>query len=352
MGKTVERKPLKEVKVVEEKMKLLSFLTEGAVLVKNFERFQADRELLNEKSVELGLPPFKEREWPLSFRVYFVMKDLNDRRLKFEDESGKEKRIIITAFDEEDEEKNAVIYNFGYYVHKERKIKLFAKVVVYSVNGEEKMQIEFFNKEKPFHRELRKLFGDKLKFYVKRVSSREMSDYVNYVMSQESAYKVARNTYLVPREVAQSLTQLIKEIDAEYSEPPLFILEYATESARELIYESFEAKVRNFKKLTGEALVKKRKELLTLENTLSYFSRDYAPAQLLLSEIQEIIKRSYVEEALIILEKAEEGKVKTSKLKWIVENPDLPIDLKNRAMKLLATVPKKTVIIRKPKKVD
>ena len=313
----------------------------GIVLVKNFTRFRGNRNRVDQVVQRLGLPEY--RHWTPGEGFTYVVRDVQGRKI-----TDGENIWIVAAYGIGTRKNRRFIV--GAFPVQEKRAPKVRKIMEILVEEGDYRKIKINNQAvpEPIRGKIFSLIEEKECYYIRDISAREMSSYVNLVLHAEGAYKLAENIYLCYRETGEVLRELIRSVELEPY--PVFLqLEYTTEDAKELIYQSMAYEVRMLKNRPVEELSKKEKDVAQMLRTLVFFAKDYPAASGLKRELEELQEKIKVWKAEEEIRKAEEGRVNKKKLKEIAADESLPKDLRNKAAKILTEF-KQAVVIRKPKK--
>jgi len=313
----------------------------GIVLVKNFTRFRGNRNRIDEVVSNLGLPDY--RHWTPGEGFTYVVRDIQGKKI-----TDGENVWIVAAYGIGTRKNRRFVV--GAFPVQERKAPKVRKIMEIVVEEDDYRKIKINNRAVPeaIKEKIFSLIEEKEHYYIRDISAREMSAYVNVVLREEGAYKLAENIYLCYRETGEVLKRLVKSVEIEPY--PVFLqLEYTTEDAKELIYQSMAYEVRMLKNMSVEEVAKKEKDVVQMLRTLVFFAKDYPAAAGLKRELEELQEKVKVWKAEEEIKKAESGKVNKKRLKEIASDESLPEDLRKKAVKILTDF-KQAVVIRKPKK--
>jgi len=233
-------------------------------LIKDFENWKGNRELLKERLAEIGMPPL--RSWKLERKVLYAMRSLDcclssRGEISAKRVERKADEWIVGVFDGD-----------------------FIPVLRVSVEGGNL-------REEPLSRgelldEVYSLWRSRLSRYVDFVSSREMSEYVDDVaVPHFKGSKVAKNTYVLEEnEKLLSFVELVNGFS-----PALYLMEIRD---RDPVEEKLRKKARE---LVRRGNSKARHEAKRLIETLKFlqeegfeFSREIEMLSLLIGEPEEV----------------------------------------------------------------
>lgn len=220
----------------------------AVILVKDFEKFSADREELNERLRKAGLPVLGG--WRKSRCVLYAVRDLD----KLKCSCGQ-----IVAKKVGEDEFGSEIYRIG-VINGD-----FVPVLKITVKGTA-VEVEELCEDEELLEEILGKWQRKFSYYADNVSSREMSEYV--AVKAVPLFKgsaIARNTYIInDDEKAEKLAEIVNS----YS-PSLFLLRFGEEQ-KDPIARKLKEKVRSILNRKSVPAV----ELTELITTLSFLQKE------------------------------------------------------------------------------
>lgn len=245
----------------------------GVILLKHFELFKANREELNERLKQLGLPALSG--WKKSRALLHAIRDLDKHETPFGQLVAKKIKNKDTGEE---------IYRVGIMYENFFRI---LDVVLRDEKIVEQWHIEDDGELSELKRAVESRYRAKLDYYLNYVHSREISEYVSLkVVPHFRGYPITQNAYIVKD--APALRQFANLINDIAPSPAIFLLEYG-EVERDRIAEKLKEKVRQLEKrekLAVSEVDNLMKTLLFLQEEGFCFSEEIEKLKQLMLQIR------------------------------------------------------------------